>query len=318
MFSKSLLRALLLKLAGIALTVAFVGCSSESPVAPIAPFSKAVTGPEDCPNCPQTALSARIATMDENTRMLTLEGHPDTIVALQNAEIVKFAANVEVRIQFGDLKIGDTITVNGQQQNSYVYAHRIRVEYTDPYCNYDLAFRDTITAIDYEAGSFMVAGRTETILVDENTYIWGSLYRGPNTQLSGGGDQNQYTERDRLKNMIDTVFQFTDLQVGDVVEVRAKIVDESTLLAVKIKLANCQDKECITFEAVIEAIDSNTRLVTFVGLDWEGMVCPKAELSDVDGTELTLADFVPGDPVFVKGFPTENALQICVMNKIEP
>ncbi len=317
MFSKSLLRALLLKLAGIALTVAFVGCSSETPVSPIAPLTKAVTGPEDCPNCPQTALSARIATMDENTRMLTLEGHPDTIVALHNAEIVKFAANVEVRIQFGDLKVGDTITVNGQQQNSYVYAHRIRVDYTDPYCSYDLAFRDTISAIDYEAGSFMVAGRTETILVDENTYIWGSLYRGPNTQLSDG-DQNQNTERERLKNVIDTMFQFTDLQVGDVVEVRAKIVDESTLLAVKIKLANCHEKECVTFEAAIETVDANTRMITFVGLTWEGMVCPKADLTDIDGAELTLTDFVPGDQVYVKGFPTENALQICVMNKIEP
>lgn len=319
MFTNPFLRSLVQQLAVAVLMLALVGCSNDAPVAPPSSLSRAYVGPDDCPTCPQVSLHARIATMDQNTRMLTLAGHPDTVVALQNAEIVKFAAGVEVRVQLGDLRPDDSVTIIGQRyQNNYIYAHRIRVEYSDPQCDYDLAFRDTIVTIDYQALAFTVAGRTETILVDANTYIWGNLYVRPNAQLSGGGDQNQYTERERLKNVIDTVYQFTDLQVGDVVEVRAKVVDGATLLAVKIKLANCQVKQCVTFEAAIATLDVQARAITFVDLDWQGVVCPRAELTDSDGAELTLADFAAGDLVYVKGFPTESNLQICIMTKLEP
>jgi len=317
MFTNSLLRSLVQQLAVAVLMLALVGCSNDAPVAPLSTFSRSYVGPDDCPTCPQVSLNARIATVDQNTRMLTFAEHPDTVIALQNAEIVKFAAGVEVRIQLGDLRPDDSVTIIGQRyQNNYIYAHRIRVEYSDPQCDYDLAFRDTIVTIDYQALSFTVAGRTETILVDENTLIWGNIVR-PGTQLSDGV-QNQNREREQIKNSIDTVYLFTDLQVGDVVEVRAKVVDGVTLLAVKIKLANCQVKQCVTFEAAIATLDVQARAITFVDLEWQGVVCPKAELTDSDGTELTLADFAVGDLVYVKGFPTETNLQICVMSKIEP
>lgn len=317
MFTNSLLRSLVQQLAVAVLMLALVGCSNDAPVAPLSTFSRTYVGPDDCPTCPQVSLNARIATIDQNLRRLTFAEHPDTVAALQNAEIVKFAAGVEVRIQLGDLRPDDSVTIIGQRyQNNYIYAHRIRVESSGPQCDYDLAFRDTIVTSDYQALSFTVAGRTETILVDQNTVIWGNIVH-PGTQL-GNGVQNQDREREQIKNSIDTVYQFTDLQVGDVVEVRAKVVDGATLLAVKIKLANCQVKQCVTFEAAIATLDVQARAITFVDLDWQGVVCPRAELTDSDGAELTLADFAAGDLVHVKGFPTESNLQICLMTKIEP
>ena len=117
----------------------------------------------------------------------------------------------------------------------------------------------------------------------------------------------------------DTSLTFADLEVGDIVEVKANVVDESTLLAVAIKLANCVDMEaqCVRFEATIATLDVDARTVTFDGLAWDGIICKGAKLLDADGLEITLADFAPGELVDVKGVPGEDdVLKICFMQKL--
>jgi hypothetical protein len=267
---------------------------------------------------------ARVQTTDQNSLMLTFNGCHDTVVAYHNCEIVRFNNDREVPIPFSDICPGDSLEVRGiKAQNQYVLAHRIR-NYTGE-GRYDLAIRDTIISIDYDGLLFYISGRSEVILVDSNTVIWGTVpykysfsnqVNGDNPSFGGAGKMNyQYMTYSR-----DTLLAFSDLSAGDVIELRANIVDETTLLAVMIKVANCQDPEptCSKFTAPLASIDTEARIVTFEGYDWIGLLCKGTRLLAVDGTELTLEDFVVGDIVDVKGYPlTEDTLKVCLLQKTE-
>jgi len=309
----------------VIMAAVIAGCSTDTPLSPAADRlllddNTLYMAPGD-----PVKLAARVATTDQNQLMLTFEGCNDTVVAFRNCQIVRLENDTEAPVPFADIHPGDSVEVNGvRQQNGYVYAHRICI------CDatggqYDLAFRDTIVTIDYAAGTFTVAGRPEVILVDSSTLIWGNII------VKHSGDRNRYQNKyavspgtcaakpnpDYYTTTRDTILIFTDLVPGDVVEVRAKIVDEATLLAVKIKVANCMDKVCVEFTATLASVDPDTRIVTFDGLAWIGNVCNGARLIGLDGEPLALADFVPGDVVAVKGIPLEgDALRICQMEKL--
>jgi len=309
----------------VVVVAVIAGCSTDAPLSP-------VTGqlPSDdntlylAPGDP-VQFAARVATTDQNQLMLTFEGCNDTAVAYRNCQIVRLENDTEAPVPFVDIHPGDSVEVNGvRQQNGYVYAHRICI------CQslsgqYDLAFRDTIVTIDYAAGTFTVAGRSETIVVDSNTLIWGNIivkhYGDPHqfqnrNQISAGSCASKLNP-DYYVTTRDTILALTDLAPGDVVEVRAKIIDEATLLAVKIKVANCTDKVCVEFTATLASVDVDARIVTFDGLAWIGNVCNGVRLIGLDGEPLTLADFAPGEIVAVKGIPLEgDALRICQMEKI--
>ncbi len=306
-------------LAGFLLTAAMFGCSGNSPVSPIGAIVKSLESGTDCPNCAQVSFSARVCYMNQENFQLAFAGAPDTVTALQNCEIFKLMAGHQVRVQFGDIRLNDSIEVNGQRHaNGDVVAQRLRIMSSDGSCGYDLAFRDSILSIDYTAGTFTVYGRTESIVTDSNTIIWGRFTSRESNALSNTDPQGN-AHRDRLIKDHDVQYVFSDLQAGDVVEVKAKIVDENTLLAVKINVANCSTKECVTFAAGLAGINVSERTVTFENLDWQGWICPKAELVDDEGTALLLEDFVVGDQVSVKGFPTaDGTLKICVMTLISP
>ncbi|MGB5107548.1 MAG: DUF5666 domain-containing protein [Candidatus Zixiibacteriota bacterium] len=304
---------------GLILTAAMIGCSESTPVAPTSTLEMASQLDADCPNCEQVNFAARVNYINQAQLRLAFAGQPDTVVATQNCEMFKVMAGFQVQIQFGDIQIGDSVEVNGQRHaNGDVVALRLRIMASDGSCGYDLAFRDSIATIDHVAGTFTVYGRTEVITIDENTVIWGTLTSHQNAALSNSGPQNNQS-RDRIGKDRDTLFAFSDLMVGDVVEVRASILDEATLLAVKIKVANCAAKECQTFDAVIAAIDLGNRNVTFVDLDWLGWVCTNAQLIDADGGALLLEDFASGDQVTAKGFPSEDGrLRISIMTLVSP
>lgn len=316
---KSTLNHLVRSLIGFALSAVMIGCSGSSSDSPLSPLNKPLTGPDDCPNCEQVSFSARVQTVSQEMFRITFAGVPDTVLALQNCEMFKLVAGHQVRVQFGDIQINDSIEVNGHYQaNGDVIAQRLRIMASDGSCGYDLAFRDSIATIDYSAGTFTVYGRSEIISVTELTVIWGTKSARLNAALSGSEPQNNQ-ERQQLIKDRDTVLTFTDLQVGDIVEVRADVIDEATLLAVKVKLANCADKQCITFDAVLASVDLENNTVTFVDLSWAATVCPNAQLLDAEGNELTLADFAAGDQVSVKGFPSaDGTLKICSMTVISP
>lgn len=316
---KSILGQFVRTLFGLILTAAMIGCSDSSPVAPIGTQEQVPQLDADCPNCEQVEFAARVSYTNQAQLRLAFAGQQDTVVATQNCEMFRVMAGYQVRIQFGDIQIGDSVEIHGQRHNNGdVVAVRLRIMASDGTCGYDLAFRDSIATIDYIAGTFTVHGRTETIAIDENTVIWGTLTFQQNAALSNSGPQNNQN-RDRVGKDRDALYAFSDLTVGDVFEVKANIVSETALLAVKIKVANCSAKQCLTFDALIATIDVADRSVTFVGSDWSGWVCPNAQLLDADGGALLLEDFAAGDQVTVKGFPNEDGtLRINTMTLVSP
>jgi hypothetical protein len=304
----------------VIMAAVIAGCSTDTPMSPATDTASLYLSPGT-----PVQIKARVATTDQNRLMLTLEGCPDTVIAYHNCQIVRLENDNESPVPFVDIHPGDSVDVNGvRQQNGYVYAHKICICQSTG-GQYDLAFRDTIVTIDYTYGTFTVAGRSEVITVDENTLIWGNIitknYGDPNmfqnrNQVSSGSCAAK-PNPDYFTTTRDTILVFTDLAVGDVVEVRASIIDEATLLAVKIKLANCTEKLCVEFNAVLASVDVDTRVVTFDGLDWVGNVCSGARLIGLDGEPLTLADFAVGELVAVKGVPFEDGtLRICQMVKL--
>lgn len=307
----------------IALAAFMIGCSDESPLSSneYSPVWQAAGDP--------VQFSAQVKTVLHSQRMLDFEGCPDTAVASHNCLIVRLKNEMEAPIPFIDIGPGDSVNVFGQrQQNGQVIANKIQIR--QQVCEedgYDLAFRDTILTIDYEAGTFTVNNHLQVILIDENTYIWGTTTQNKianqyNIEMRANssntlGDPGLGTGE---PHNMTVVLDFTDLAVGDIVEVKADIVSEETLLAVKIKLANASHNECNIINAYIATIDYETRMVTFDGYGWIGYVCPKARLTGLDGEALTLEDFVVGDYVAIKGYTIDdpNILNICKMEMIEP
>jgi hypothetical protein len=294
------------------------GCSDSNPLAPVRDGAALQTETTGDP----VQFAARVATADQSRRMLTFMGCHDTVVAARNCEIVRLNGDTLAPIPFTDLGPFDSLHIQGQrQQNGYVIAHRIQM--CAGTC-FDVAFRDTIVTIDYAAGTFTVAGRSEVIAVDENTILWGSAIKRRVTSGNRYEYQYQIAQTTSLGTPTtsyrhDALIEFTDLQPGDIVEVKANIVGEGRLLALAIKLANCQDFDtrCVKFEAVIATLDVEARTVTFVGLAWLGTVCNGAQLLDADGLPITLADFGVGELVAAKGLPLEgDELKICWMTKL--
>jgi len=300
----------------ILLLLAFGGCSSDSPTGTDSASDKLANNTQDetpgslevCPEG-QFQFAAKVQTADQNSRMLTFYGHPETVVALQNCEIVRFNNDNDSPIPFEDINAGDSVGVYGEaNQYGYIYAQRLRQYKNGSDCiPYDLSFRDVITEIDYENNTFVVSGRSETIMVDENTIIWANA-----TNFYGGGSNiNKVTGRN------DSLLTFTDLVVGDEVEVKANVVNEETLLAVKIKLPTVNFNTCNSFQDQISSIDYDTRIILFEQQAWIGKVCPKAKLYDATGEPLTLEDFSAGDAVEVKGRAIGDTLKICEMELLE-
>ncbi|MCX6827667.1 MAG: hypothetical protein NT002_00035 [candidate division Zixibacteria bacterium] len=268
--------------------------------------------------------SARVRTTDQNRRMLTFNGISDTVIAAHNCEIVRLNNNnSEAPIPFGDIQPDDSVEIKGvRQQNKYVLAHKIRN--CTRMGNFDLSFRDTILTIDYDAMTFTVSNRSETIMADSNTIIRGTLTRRIayddhiNGETPGSGTAgkliNQY-----MYSAQDTTLNFADLTIGNVVEIRANILDSVTLLALYIHVANCQDKpqQCTQFTAPLASVDIAAKIVTWEGYNWTGLVCKGTQLLAADGTtELTLADFAVGEMVAVKGLPlVGDTLKVCKMEK---
>ena len=258
--------------------------------------------------------------------MLTFVDREETVIAAEDCQIVEVVAGVQTGIEFGDIEVDDRAKVCGQlQEDETVLAHRICIYMGQEFCQYDLAFRDTVTTIDYGAGSFTVKNRAETIVVDENTNIWGVLpewQRGSedNGTNKFGTSTNAEQSDDSPRRERHTTYEFSDLQVGDILEIKANILDENTLYAVSIKMANSGFNACTEFESVLASVDYTERIVTFEDNDWIGNVCPGAQLLNAGGAPITLEDFVSGESVYVKGHPVsdgDDLLKICVMSKLD-
>lgn len=298
----------------VLLILAMIGCSNDSILSPDSTdvsLMKGGTSNDRAALAEQVQIEGRVATTDVSLRTLTLVGQDYVITASADCEIVSISAGVETPLEFGDIEIDDSVRVCGILEDAQnILANRIRV-FLPGDCPDYICIRDSIATIDYAATTFTVYNRTETIVIDENSVIWsvvGHSYR------SLGDGEGPVAERFQNKFDRDTILAFTDLFVDAVVEVKATVLDPTTLYAVSIKLAGSNFKQCVTFEAFLASVDVDNRLVTFDDQAWAGSVCQGAKLLGLDGEPLTLADFAAGDFVAVKGFAlSEDTLQVCLM-----
>lgn len=306
-------------LAGLVM-ILLAGCSADNPIESANVTATTALQPAFLIAGDPIQIQARVATIDPDQMMLTFVDYTEIAVADEETEIFTMQQGVEVPVTFDYIKIGDSVQVCGTyQDNGYILANKIRV-YLESECpDYDLSFRDYITAIDYDAGTFTVSERTETITTDDATVVWG-VDGGKVEFDTQEASVNYGTGAKVVVGSVPTYnyveYAFTDLKVGDLVEVKANVVNSSTLLAVSIKLAGSNFQDCVEFDAVIASLDCGTRIVTFEDFNWIGWVCPGAILTASDGTTLDLCDFAVGDNVAVKGLPIEgDSLKICVMEQ---
>jgi hypothetical protein len=273
-------------------------------------------------NSDSCQFAARIATMDQTRMMLTFRDRGDTVFADQNCVCVRQCNRLEIRVQFSQLQPGDSVRVSGiRGSDGYIDARQIHICMSDPTGRWDIAFRDTVATIDYTAGTLTVAGRSELILVDSNTIIRGILVRiTPGAEGRGNIDATLAGPNSRGKSFVDTMLTITDLQIGDIVLIHAVFLDSATLLAKCITLVDIvqfEKKQCVEFTDVLASIDVASRIVTFEGVSWIGLVCNGALLTGLDGEPLVLDDFSAGDMVAVKGFPMEgDTLKVSQMAKM--
>ena len=313
-------KSLLVLLLGGLVAAIGIGCSNEGPPAPLGSYD--TQAERDGSGDPSQAVraniqfSSRVATTDSAERKLTFTDVSYVVIAPDDCEIFRVDEGTETPILFSDIQVGDSARVCGILQTDIdVLASQIRV-FANPECpDYDVAFRGTIATIDYAAGAFTVTGRTEVILTDDNTVIWGREQASLSFAASDGGSDGV----GEIGKATRIYYEFTDLAVGHVVEVMANIAGPDTLLAAFIKVANCSFKISVEFSAYLASVDVSSRIVTFDGLSWIGDVCLQTALLGLDGQPLNLAEFAVGDFVTVKGFPAEaDVLSICLMQKTEP
>lgn len=252
----------------------------------------------------------RVSTLDASTRAMTLVGDPRVIHVADNAEVMN--QDLQVQIDLSEIVPGDSVEIRGvNQPDGSVLADRVRLRQADS-GDTDLEFRGRILSIDYGAGSFTVSGRTESILVDAATVIYAKLSPSQRELGKQGHDDNG-----DLDSSTYTPLSFTDLQLGDSVEVHANIIDASTLKATAIELEDADGiLEDIEFKATIASIDPITRTVTFTGQNWVGTVSETALLTGFNYETIALTDFPVGQLVEVKGFPGQgDALEVVRMHK---
>ncbi len=101
-----------------------------------------------------------------------------------------------------------------------------------------------------------------------------------------------------IRSHHDTNLSFSDLQIGDLVELRADLQGNNTYLATRIERENSEDDqdELLRVRGIIEALGQDSLVVN--GIDF--FIDEKTEFRDDLGNRLTFADFQIGDPVEVR------------------
>ncbi len=296
------------------LSLLISGCSSGDSTSPVAPNTPILSQSQGAADGYQVKVNfaARIETVDQNMRQLTFYGRPDTVEALQNAEIIQLQAGVETQSQFGEIVAGDSAHVYAYRNGSaHSYAYRICVVAPQEGCEYDVAFRGIIESIDYANATLTVEGRPELIQITVETEIWTVVPHQIGSTLSENSPACEES-RYRYKEDQHILLEITDLQVGDEIEVRADYDEVDILSAVKIKLATECDNRSVMFESTVATIDYDAGIITFTDQQWIGTICPNAILLNSDGEPLALGEIVVGDMVAVKGYPLEDGtLRIC-------
>ncbi len=166
---------------------------------------------------------------------------------------------------FSDLKVGDDVEVRGfLQQDSTYLALYIRVE-NEEFENEELEIEGTITAID----SSSVTVNMITFKVDSSTIIY--AHEG-------------------------MVLSFSDLKIGDRVEIKAILLSDSTYKATRIKLENEDSENELEVAGLIDVVNSDN---FFVG-GYQIFINSQTKIYNQFKQSISFADLTVGTFVVVK------------------
>lgn len=184
----------------------------------------------------------------------------DIIFNVDSSTIILSSA--KVLIKFADLKIGNQVSVRGFCRPDSTYlATNIKVE-AETFVQKELEVEGAITEINSK--SFVV--NKIKLSVDSSTVVY--AHEG-------------------------TLLNFTDLKVGDIVEVKAFMQQDSSFKAVRIRLENDESKKETEIEGVIEAVGTDNFTVGGLTI----FVNSQTKIYDQNKQTLSFADLKIG--VFV-------------------
>ncbi|MFA6596264.1 MAG: DUF5666 domain-containing protein [Ignavibacteriaceae bacterium] len=170
-------------------------------------------------------------------------------------------------LNFSDLKVGDDVNVRGfMQQDSSYLALSIKVE-SNEFEQKDLEVEGVITA----ATSTTLTVNTVTFVVDSSTVI--STHEG-------------------------TVLYFSDLKIGDKVEIKALLQSDGSYIATRIKLENEESEKEIVVAGLIDVINSDNIVVG----DNKIYVDSLTQIYSQSHQKLTFTDLKVGAFIVVKAY----------------
>ena len=191
------------------------------------------------PNSGQLTAVAIIVMTASSNQEIELEGKIQVItgnsIKVRDVEFFVDSATIILShdrgiLLFSDLKVGDDVEVRGfLQEDSTYLALYIRVE-DEELEDKELEVEGTITAID----SASITVNMIVFKVDSSTVI--HAHEG-------------------------VILNFSDLKIGDMVEVKAILLSDSTYKAVKIKLENEDPENEFEIAGLIEVVNSDNILV---------------------------------------------------------
>lgn len=251
-------------------------------------------------NGPEVEFGGRVVTIDASARTMTVTGRSELITVAASAQIVKRAQGTEMPITLADIQPGDSVDIRARAQAGGLLADRVRLRasHIEDGVHTEVEFTDVITAVDTVAGTFTVANHAETITTDSATLVYGDIRDG-----SIGSSASDSTEK--ISNKMP--LRFSDLKVGNVVEVHANWINATTLYAVLIdvedeSLESDRGENEVEFKALLATLNLDTRTITFFDRPDTGIVNESAQLLGFNNEPVALADFFGCSIVEVRGF----------------
>lgn len=251
---------------------------------------------------PESEFGGRVESIDTALSQIQLVGDARLIFVSANAELVQRTEDADVVITLDQILPGDSVEIKafGQPDGSLLAVRvRVRLDQAGEDFRAEVEFKDSILAIDYANG--IIATRTfSEIVTDSLTFIFGARETGDGSSDAaarrGAGDDPTDSTRTRIP--------FTDLKVGDFIEVHGNLLASGAIYAVAIELEDplMDNRAEFEFKDVIASIDLINRTVTFNGESRTGVVALMADLAGLNNEPLTLDAFAPGMLVEVKAF----------------
>ncbi len=226
--------------AAIGLIFGLVGCSDN----PVAPMKTSVeSGQRDfTENLPTAEMEiyGRVASTDNSSRSLILNGQTWAITVSASAEIVSKSSGDEMPIDFSQIQLGDSVEVRGNPSGTNFTANRVRVRPLEH--GPESEFGGRVTSIDTALNQIQLVGDSRLIFV------------------SGNAELVQRTED------ADVIITFDQIMPGDSVEIKAFSQPDGSLLAVRVRVRLDQAGEDfrseVEFKDSILAIDYAQGIIT--------------------------------------------------------